>query len=358
MSRVVDAKGRLFGRLNLVDAFFALFVVGLIPIAYGSLILFRPAKPRIASVTPTAVNQEDRRIANGVEIRTKLKVKGDHLTPMLHANIDATPALGFTFEGPKSADVIVGPVPMGTHDLVLFDGVQEVARARAAVVIQPTPGAAVRVLGTLTQLDQATANALHAGQRFEVSGSVVAEILELGDVEPDRQLVKVETGHIEVPVAGAWQRSAALRVGCQPDPDATGCHVGSTTLGDKTAPVLNVPGSSPPLRLLIGEVVPDTSPRAAVAHVRASGQRQLLDAIRAGDRDIRGGPFDNRAASVTSVKASGPDAADLVVRLGLDRVEDGWRYRADRVEPGDPFSLVTDRYGLTGTVVSVVLDER
>jgi hypothetical protein len=41
----------------------------------------------------------------------------------------------------------------------------------------------------------------------------------------------------------------------------------------------------------------------------------------------------------------------------MDRVSDGWRYRADSVEPGGPFSLVTERYALTGTVMSVVLDE-
>jgi hypothetical protein len=88
-----------------------------------------------------------------------------------------------------------------------------------------------------------------------------------------------------------------------------------------------------------------------------SGQRQLLEAMRSGDRDIRGGPFDDRAASVTSVKTSSPDALDVVFRLGLDRVRDGWRYRADRLAPGGEFSFVTDRYALMGTVVSVVLDE-
>ena len=82
--------------------------VGLIPVAYGSLVLFRPARPRIEFGVADGVNQEDRRIANGLEIRLKLKVKGEHLTPMLHANIDATPAIGFTFEDPTSADVIVG----------------------------------------------------------------------------------------------------------------------------------------------------------------------------------------------------------------------------------------------------------
>jgi len=111
-TRVVDADGRLFGRVNLVDAVALLFVLGLVPVAYASLLMFRPARPTVKSVEPSEVNKEERRIANGLVIRRKLKVRGDNLTPMLRASIDEYPALGFTFESPKSADVIVGDVPM------------------------------------------------------------------------------------------------------------------------------------------------------------------------------------------------------------------------------------------------------
>src|SRR6185295_7637450 len=122
MTSLVDRDGRVFGRLNLGDALSSEFLLGLVPVAYGSLLLFRPARPRIQSVEPTEVNKEERRIANGLVIRLKLKVRGENLTPMLHAFIDETPAIGFTFESPRSADVIVGDVPMGTHDLILYDG--------------------------------------------------------------------------------------------------------------------------------------------------------------------------------------------------------------------------------------------
>ncbi len=53
---------------------------------------------------------------------------------MLRASIDEVPAIGFVFENPNSADLLVGAVPPGSHDLVLYDGVQEVARAPKAVV--------------------------------------------------------------------------------------------------------------------------------------------------------------------------------------------------------------------------------
>src|SRR5262249_38920113 len=148
---ILDSDGRLLGRVNLVDALFVLFVAGLVPVAYASMLLFRTPKPHVRSVERAEVNREDRRIANGLEIRQKLKLRGDHFTPVLRAFIGSTPAIGFAFEDPSSADVIVGNIPIGTHDLVLYDGVQEVARVPGAVTRQPAPGARVRVVGSLTQ---------------------------------------------------------------------------------------------------------------------------------------------------------------------------------------------------------------
>jgi hypothetical protein len=57
-------------------------------------------------------------------------------------------------------------------------------------------------------------------------------------------------------------------------------------------------------------------------------------------------------------RESSPAAFEIVLRLGLDRASTGWRYRANSMEPGSPFSLVTDRYSLSGSVVNVVVDER
>src|SRR5262245_16219279 len=143
--RLVDNDGRLFGRVNLVDALVVLFVVGLIPVAYASMQLFRSPTPHLRSVERAEINREDRRLANGLEIQQKLKLRGDHFTPILRAFIDDTPAIGFAFEDPTSADVIVGNIPMGTHDLILYDGVQEVARLPRAVTRDAKPGARARV---------------------------------------------------------------------------------------------------------------------------------------------------------------------------------------------------------------------
>jgi hypothetical protein len=304
------------------------------------------------------INREDRRIANGLEIQQKLKVRGDHLTPVLRAFIDETPAIGFAFEDPTSADVIVGVIPMGTHDLILYDGVQEVARLPRAVTREPKPGAHVRVVGALIQLDRATADGLQSGQRFLVNGEIAAEFLALGGVEPDRHPIKVPSGTIEAPVAGSWSRSVVLRVVCEPDPNESLCRVGNATLGDTALRVLDVPGAPRPLRVLIAEIVPDEASHPATARVRVQADRAVVDRIRAGDREARGEPVDDRTATVTAVERRGTGDVEIVLRLGLDRGRNGWRYKTQLVNPGAPFSFVTDRYAVSGPVVSLAVDER
>lgn len=133
-------------RPNLFDAAILVFVIVLIPIAYGTWMLFRTPHPAISSVTRVDITREERRIG-GPALLAKFKVRGSGLRPLLRATIDDTPAIGFVLENSGSADLLVGATPAGVHDLVLYDGVNEVARAPKAVTIDPRVGrrATVRV---------------------------------------------------------------------------------------------------------------------------------------------------------------------------------------------------------------------
>ena len=64
---------------------------------------------------------------------------GTGLRPTLRAAIGDHDAVGFLFETPTTADVLFGDLGAGTYDLVLYDGVQEVARARNAVTVPRKP---------------------------------------------------------------------------------------------------------------------------------------------------------------------------------------------------------------------------
>src|SRR6185503_16405346 len=201
---VIDGRGRLFGRLNLFDAAIVGFAIVLVPIAYGTFLLFRTPKPMIAVVRRVDITKEERRVG-GPGLTAKLKVQGTGLRPLLRAFIDDVPAIGFVFENPNSADVLVGAVPAGSHDLILYDGVQEVARAVRAVAIQPAPSARLRIVGTIVGLDKATADSLAAGQH---------DIVELGPARPDLRVLRVGAGEIDLPMEGAWARDAVITVQC------------------------------------------------------------------------------------------------------------------------------------------------
>ena len=76
---LIDERGRLFGRMNLIDALAILVGLVLIPVAYTGFLLFRTPAPRITAVEPAEVPL-------GQEMR--VKVKGTGLRSLFRANID------------------------------------------------------------------------------------------------------------------------------------------------------------------------------------------------------------------------------------------------------------------------------
>jgi hypothetical protein len=357
---LIDDRGRLFGRVNVVDAAIGAFALVLLPIAYGTFLLFRPSAPRITSVDRVPITMEERRLAGGSRLAAKLKVRGSGFRPMLRASIDEAPALGFVFENPNSADVLVGEVAPGTHDLVIYDGVQEVARSAKAVTIQAVPPARIRVTGTLFDLDETTAGALRPGPLTPGATVSQADIVQLGNVRPGRH--RLTTGQVsaDVTVAGRFERPVVMVVQCDLDPQGEGCAVGGVPLAATPSPVIRLVGpASTALSLAVDELLPVEPPRRAVARIRFAGADDMLDLIRSGDRDDC---LDERAAIVSAVERRRSDhvsaVRDATVTLGVDASRDGWRYRGRIVSPGAPFTLTTDRYVASGSVIALTIDPK
>jgi hypothetical protein len=356
----IDGRGRLFGRVNLVDAAIGAFILLLLPLGYGAFLLFRTAAPAVTSVARVPITIEERRLAGGSRLSAKLKVKGSGLRPMLRASIGDAPALGFVFENPNSADVLVGEAAPGTHDLILYDGVQEVARAPKAVTIQALPPARIRVAGTLFDLDEATARGLRASATIAGDTNTQGEIVSLGEVVPGRHRFTIGDRSADVAMAGRWERQVVMVLQCDLDPNGGDCAVGGTTLTATASPVVRVVGpSSTVLSLAIDELFPVDAPHPAVARIRFTDAAEMLNLIRPGDRDAC---LDDRAASVTAIERrrseQGLASLDVTVKLGADASRDGWRYRGRGVSPGAPLTLTTNRYVITGSVIELIVDPK
>jgi hypothetical protein len=341
-------------RVNVFDVAVLALGLLLVPLAYGSWLLFRPAQVHITSVTVLPAGKEEQRIANPLRAAVKLKVKGDGFMPMLRARIGTEPSLGFMFENPGSADVIVPPMAPGEYDVSLTDGGREVARAAKAYVVGTRPNAdRIKVVGWLFNLDHDTASNLRPGAIFPSAADARIRVAALGRIETGRTSLLVQPGaeRLEGAREGMFERKAALVVACDSGvpPD------GSCTIGSRrptAAALLQLPGPlDDGMSFLVDEVLPDTDAYPVDVAVRFSGGPELA-LITIGDRDTL---LDDRAAVVTALgPRQGPGLINARLRLGGDRARDGWRYRNRSIKPGAAFSLATERYVAGGTVVAVV----
>ena len=69
---LVDERGRIGGKVNLIDAVIAVVVLGLIPVAFGAFLLFRTPMPKLLAVGPNSLYQ-------GGNLR--VRIDGENLRP-------------------------------------------------------------------------------------------------------------------------------------------------------------------------------------------------------------------------------------------------------------------------------------
>jgi hypothetical protein len=349
---MIDSRGRLFGRLNVIDALAALFLVGLLPVAYATYLLFRPATPEITSVDRVPITREELRVAGGSAVTAKLKVRGSGFTPMLRARIGDTAALGFVFENPNSADVIVGDVAPGTHDLVLLDGVQEVARARDAFTIEAAPARRIRAAGHFIDLSEQQAGMFQTGAEYPDTNPRV-RVLAVGEAQRGHARLHVNGRTSDVATVDRWERSAVIALLCDPRVVDANCTFGGIAL-EGINPVITLPTGDGQLRFAVAEVFPDAPPIAMTVSLRVSGGPELR-VIAVGDRDDL---LDERAATVTRVvdnsTASAMGAtAHITLTLGADSSRDGYRYRGQVLQRGAQLMLMLPRTAIRGIVESI-----
>ena len=153
---VIDDRGRLFGKLNLIDAIVMVVAMGLIPLSYGAFMLFREQPPIITSIQPMQVTQGQ---------PNTLLLTGEGFRPFLVARLGDFESSGFLVESPTIAEVRMPELLPGSYDLALFDQVRELIRMPGAITVVPSPATIATVW-----------------VRF-VAGQEVLDVMNVGDMD-------------------------------------------------------------------------------------------------------------------------------------------------------------------------------
>jgi len=163
----IDNNGRVFGRVNLIDAALLVFALVLIPIGVATSRVFRERPPRIDAVVP-----ESQPAGPGRRIR----LKGAAFRPYLRLfffpagqpfSLSELYLLEgrFLLESPTEVEVQLPALPPGSYDIHVLDETREILVRPSAITLQP-PAAVT----------------LHADVRFVVLADVAA-LVKAGDAD-------------------------------------------------------------------------------------------------------------------------------------------------------------------------------
>jgi hypothetical protein len=339
---LVDDRGRIFGRFNVVDAFLVVFVVALVPLAYASYVLFRTPPPQLTAIEPPTVQ-------HAPEMR--ITIRGRDLRPYMRIVVGDKQAKNFLFYNATTAEVDLPELPPGVYDVALYDYAQERARLADALTIAPPPlpSTQVEVVGAFRSLSPATAKLLNSGMELAQLGKVE----RLGDPRPSLIRATAGQGTVEIPI-DAVDVPAVIRMGCNLQGSApfVHCYAGGTALMPDAYLTLPTAGGALPFQ--IDQVRAPTALQAVAVTVRFTGEAQTLAMIQRGDIDI--GVVRNPLASggeVLDVQPANGNTRLVALQVPAQPGVGGWRYAGSELRSGAPFRLATERYEIGGTVLTV-----
>ena len=345
---IVDAQGRLFGRLNLLDAVLLALLAGLLPLGLAAYSLFRDHPPRILSVTPTEVPQTE---------ELSVSVTGQNLRPYMRVSAGDRQGLDFVFKSTTEAVVPFLNLPPGEYDIILYDHAQERSRLPKALIVGPGPLPTTQMIavGAFGNLDGEKARKITSG--LALSG--IGEVIATGAPAPDRTAVFAGPSRVAVQVPNALQVPAIVRLRCgvralQGRPD---CVIRDAALAPNLLLLLPTPFGDAPF--LVDQVRSIEPLEQIEMQVRFSGDPAILSLIRPGDAD-RAGTANELVAGAVIVTV-GPlrrisetvSERQATVRGDLQRAPGGWLYDSSPLRAGSFLPMRTPRYILQGLVTEL-----
>src|SRR5262245_44373584 len=340
---LVDHRGRLFGRFNLVDCVLLVLFLVLLPTAYGAWLLFRTPPGRLMDVEPKQVTAAP---------SFRVVVQGQDLRPYMRISLGGYQGFNFLYVSSTTAEVEFRGVPMGVYDVILYDYEKERGRLPQAVKVaaSPIPDTKVMVVGTLGNLTEQQMADVKPG--WAIGG--FGEVVEVG--RPAKPSTRVFAGQTVVNV----QDPPGVRL---PVAIRTGCTLRSRE-GHPVCSVIDVdvqPGALFMLSTSLGQLtfqvdqVRTTLPVEDVrVTVRFASEARIVSQIHEGDLDVAKVINELSAgATVVSVSSPRPELRETVLRVPAQRESAGWIYHGEPLRVGTPFALRTAGYEVSGLIVAI-----
>src|SRR4051812_4104249 len=191
---VVDDRGRIGGKVNLVDAVIAVVVLLLVPVAFGAYLLFHAPAPKLLAVNPSTLYQ-------GANLR--VTIAGENLRPYLRVTFNGVQGQSFLIGNTTFALVDLPELKAGSYDVSLWDYRQLLATLPKGLTIlplAPTPTMEIEVRGTFKGLAADRLKEIKPGDRFPPSGDAQATVVSVGAAVPSAIQVRAGASLLTVPL--------------------------------------------------------------------------------------------------------------------------------------------------------------
>jgi hypothetical protein len=369
---LIDERGRLFGRVNIIDAVVAGLLIGMIPLAYAAFLLFRQPEPTILSVSPAQLTPQVSRV----------RITGRNLRPFLRVSFNNQQGTTFALLDAQTAEVQVPQLAPGTYDVILYDVAREVSRLSNAVTVEgptlsPMTEARILLTGTFLGLDDAAAAMIASGVSLGAVGGGKLQVVKRNEALPDRRPIVFSGYEIDTPLANGKQVSALLDATCGVVDRR--CQIGGVDIEVGNALAVFTDAGTP-LQFVITDAAGTGPSRLVLLRATFVVPANSPALVRAGDHVNRDALLGDRVATITDVGASrranasmmlrvptgfsgGGDLEitttddtvliDATVRVRADVGVEGLEYRGRKLRVGSPYMFETSRYVLRGWLSAI-----
>src|SRR5262245_39224724 len=349
---LVDERGRVAGRVNLIDGVVAAVIVLMIPMAIGAYLLFRNPRPKLTNIAPTTLYQ-------GPNLR--IGIGGKNLRPFMRVSFNTTQGMTFMIGSTENAAVDVPELPPGVYDVVLFDYMQEVDRLPKALTILPTapqPTVVVQVGGSFYY--GGAMDPITVGQKFPPTGPSNVEVVSVGTPIPADLRIRAVEVVLGVPAPGQVWIPATLRISCYVTPNADGLlrcmfQGPQQPILVATDAVLTLQGPKGWVNFQISDVHEVSDPAVSRTRVAFEVTPIIVQKMKVGDQDsspkVNARKHSARIVALEPARGAGDDMT-LVATLDVpvEQAVGGWSYKQAPFKIGAKFSFETPEYVVQGVV--------